>query len=103
LGLRTSADRYAQVRQTIGAPNPFRLKYREVMHQLVTEIVSKGLSKSESSVVIQARALHVAPQESAQFRELVETELLSLHEGNFARYRVTPSEFKKWKENWNAN
>lgn len=98
-----SADRYVQVRQTIGAPNPFRLKYREIMHQLVTEIVSKGLSKSESSIVIQARALHVAPQESAQFRELIETELLSLHEGNFARYRVTPTEFKKWKETWNAN
>jgi hypothetical protein len=34
----------------------------------------------------------------AKFIEVVETELLSLHEGNIARYRIRPSEFVAWKK-----
>ena len=30
-----------------------------------------------------------------------EGELLGLHEGNFARYQIKPSEFKAWGEIWN--
>jgi hypothetical protein len=30
----------------------------------------------------------------------VETELLSIHEGNFARYQITPSEFEAWQAVW---
>ena len=33
-------------------------------------------------------------------REIAERELLSLHSGNFARYRVTPEEFRSWQEAW---
>ena len=43
---------------------------------------------------------NVAEQERARFREMVERELLSLHEGNFARYRITPSEFAAWQRAW---
>jgi hypothetical protein len=35
------------------------------------------------------------------FREVAETELLSLHEGNFARYVIRPSEFAAWRDVWN--
>jgi hypothetical protein len=27
--------------------------------------------------------------------------LLSLHEGNFARYQIRPSEFAAWRKAWN--
>ena len=37
------------------------------------------------------------------FREMAETELLSLHEGNFARYQVRPSEFVAWQEAWTGD
>ena len=36
----------------------------------------------------------------ARFREVVERELLSLHDGNFSRYRVRPSEFAGWQMVW---
>jgi hypothetical protein len=39
--------------------------------------------------------MHAAEQ--AKFVEVVESELLSLHEGNFARYRIWSSEFAAWK------
>lgn len=35
-----------------------------------------------------------------RFVEVVETELSCLHEGNIARYRLRPGQFRKWKENW---
>ena len=39
-------------------------------------------------------------EQGEHFIEAVENELLSLHEGNFARYRVRPAEFQKWKAAW---
>ena len=33
--------------------------------------------------------------------EIAESELLGLHEGNFARYQIRPSEFKAWGKIWN--
>ncbi len=32
---------------------------------------------------------------------MAESELLNLHEGNFARYQIRPSEFRAWTEVWN--
>ena len=43
---------------------------------------------------------NIDPAEREQFREIVEGELLGLHEGNFARYRITPSEFRNWRQAW---
>ena len=36
----------------------------------------------------------------ARFIEVVETELLSLHEGNIARFRLRPGEFATWRGQW---
>lgn len=33
-----------------------------------------------------------------RFIEVAESELIGLHEGNFARYKVRPSEFYEWKQ-----
>jgi hypothetical protein len=30
----------------------------------------------------------------------VETEIMSLHEGNIARYRLRPAEYRAWRESW---
>jgi hypothetical protein len=34
------------------------------------------------------------------FIEVIETELSSLHEGNFARYHLRPSDYKNCKKVW---
>jgi len=49
---------------------------------------------------VRAQSAPVVERDRERFIEVVETELLSLHEGNFARYRVRPSEFENWRENW---
>lgn len=44
--------------------------------------------------------MQVEPQSRQRFIEVVETQLLSLHEGSIARYRLRPSEFHAWQINW---
>ena len=43
---------------------------------------------------------YLSAAEREQLCEVAERELLGLHEGNFARYRVRPSEFAAWREAW---
>ena len=43
----------------------------------------------------------IPKEDSAKFTEAVETELLSLHEGNIARYKIRHAAFEKWKKAWN--
>ncbi len=95
-----SSARYAALRQSLGEPDPFRLKYREEMRALIAEIVSKGLSHGEASEAIKQKSLPIAETDKPKFIEYVETELMSLHEGNFARYWISPLEFKRWKDIW---
>lgn len=45
---------------------------------------------------------NVDPVNRAQFREIGESELAGLHEGNFARYQIRPSEFAAWRTRWNG-
>lgn len=93
-----SAQRYNAVRQSLGDPDPFRLKYRSELGAFVREVVQTGLAAAEASSWIREKAQKDLPGEDrSQFIETVEVELLSLHEGNIARYRLRPNEFKRWK------
>lgn len=100
LACSRSADRYATVRQTIGEPDPFRIKYRQALKQMISEIISGTMDHAAASVAVKAKALSVPASDHDRFIELIETELLSMHEGNFARYRITPGEFAKWRSIW---
>ncbi|NYT61921.1 hypothetical protein H0A66_06240 [Alcaligenaceae bacterium] len=39
-------------------------------------------------------------EDKARFIEVTETQLMSLHEGNIAPYRLRPSEFQAWQAIW---
>jgi hypothetical protein len=45
-------------------------------------------------------ARHLPEAERARFVEVAETELMSIHEGNFARYQVRPRDFEAWQAVW---
>ena len=96
-----SAARYAAVRQSLGEPDPFRMRHRAALRELVAAVVRGCMDTGEAATAIGAWiGQHIDEHERARFREMVERELLSLHEGNFVRYRVTPSEFAAWQEAW---
>lgn len=100
-GYERSSARYAAVRQSLGEPDPLRLKYRTQIAELVAGVVKNAMGKTQATVMIQAHAKEqIEVMVAHRFVEVVETELMSLHEGNIARYRLTPSEYEAWREQW---
>ena len=96
-----SSARYSAVRQSLGDPDPFRLRYREVIGRTVAEVVRNKMDKTAANAHIEERAAQELPRsDQARFKEVAATELITLHEGNIARYRLRPSEYRDWLENW---
>ena len=96
-----SAARYAAVRQSLGEPDPFRMRHRAALREVVGAVVRGRMDKRQAAVHVSAWAQeHIAEHEQERFREVAERELLSLHDRNFARYWVRPSEFAIWQEVW---
>lgn len=97
-----SAARYAAVRQSLGEPDPFRLRHRAALREIVGEVIRERMDKKEASAHVKGWTdEHIDSGERERFREIAESELLGLHEGNFARYQIRPSEFAAWQEVWN--
>ncbi len=96
-----SCARYAAVRQVLGEPDAFRLRYRDRLKEVVSGVVRSGLDKKDAAAFVRREADKLpVSSDRARFAELAETELTSLHEGNFARYRVRPAEFAAWQATW---
>lgn len=96
-----SCARYSAVRRSMGEPDPFRLRYRELVAETVFEIVDGRMDKKAAAAFIKERAeKRVREQDRARFVEVVETEAMNLHEGNIARYRLRPSQYRIWREGW---
>jgi len=98
-----SAARYAAVRQSLGEPDPFRLRYRTPLREIIADLVRARVSRREAASRIAAwPGVAVDPADRQRFNDVVETELAGLHEGNFARYQIRPSEFAVWREVWGS-
>jgi Fic/DOC family len=96
-----SAARYAAVRQILGEPDPFRLHYREQLRELIADLVRSRVARKDAV----ARIAHwskkeIDPKDRRRFTQIAEAALTSLHEGNFARYRIRPLEFAAWWQAW---
>lgn len=98
-----SVTRYAAVRQALGEPDPFRIRYREQLRELIATLIRARTSRKNvvASIATWSKK-QIAAVDREQFIEIVEAELLGLHEGNFARYRIRPSEFAAWQKVWQA-
>ena len=96
-----SASRYAAARQSLGAPDPFRLKHRAALREIVRHIVLERLNRKAAFRRIAAWSEHnIKAGERDRFRQIAESEVLGLHEGNFARYQIRPSQFGAWQKVW---
>jgi hypothetical protein len=96
-----SCARYSAVRQSLGQPDSFRMLHRVLVAETVAAVVRGGMDKVSAIAFIRLRAAENVSQESrARFVEVVETELMSLHDGNIARYRLRPSEYQAWRKTW---
>jgi hypothetical protein len=98
-----SAARYAAVRQSLGEPDPFRLRHRAHLREIVSTVVRGSMNRKQAVTQIADWSKEkIDPVEQQRFIETTEAELMSLHEGNFARYQVRPSEFASWRKVWEA-
>ena len=98
-----SAARYAAVRQSLGEPDPFRLRYREQLRELIAALVRMRVDRKDVGKKIAAWSKkEIDLSDRQHFAEIVEAELIGLHQGNFARYRIRPSEFAAWRQVWEA-
>ena len=98
---KRSAERYAAVRQSLGEPDPFRMRHRAALHEVIGTVVRGRMDKKQAVAQVSVWTQeHIEEPERERFREVAERELLSLHEGNFARYQIRPSEFSTWQEAW---
>jgi Fic family protein len=96
-GYRRSAQKYAVIAQSIGEPDPLRLELRAELKTVVAHVVREHVDESEVPDVIDSLGLNVPEELCADFERIVREELAALHEGNFARYRLRPSEFESWR------
>jgi hypothetical protein len=98
-----SAARYAAVRQSLGEPDPFRLRHRVHLREIVSFVVRSSLTRKQAVATIAEWSKEtIDPAEQQCFIQTAEAELVSLHEGNFARYQIRPSEFASWRKVWEA-
>jgi hypothetical protein len=96
-----SSARYVALRQSLGDPDPFRMRHRAALRQVVGDVVRATMDQKAAAAHIAAwAARQLNEDDRARFIEAAETDLLGLHEGNFARYQVRPSEFVAWREVW---
>ncbi len=96
-----SCARYSAVRQSLGEPDPFRLRYRELVADCVRDVVTKMMDKKTTTAWLRRRASQaLPPADGRRLVDVVEMEAMSLHEGNIARFRLSPPEFAAWKKIW---
>jgi Fic family protein len=92
-----STREYVVVRKSLADPEPFRLRYRQQLHELVANIVrSKQLEILQ--MIKQYTDENVPEDDRAAFVELVQDEIKRLHPGIIARYRLRQSEFTAWQK-----
>ncbi len=91
----------SQKRQELGEPDPFRIRYRELIRETVVNIVRNKMDRIAAIEFIKRIAGDSVPFETRlRFIEVVETEIMYLHEGNFARYRLRYAEYIAWQNIW---
>jgi Fic family protein len=93
-----SCQRYVTVRDSLPEPDPFRLKYRTTLREVIGSIIKDGKKPTLGVIRKQARLL-IPANDLPRFSEVALQDLQGLHEGNIARYGLRPSEFRAWLSN----
>jgi len=91
-----SCQRYLAITQTMADPDPFHIRYREALIQVVQMVVRGGKNVFLEDVG-QFADQNIPENDRDVFKKMVLDALRNLHEGNVARYRLKLSEFQAWK------
>lgn len=97
-----SCAQYRVVRESMGQPDPLRLRYRDALAQVVRHTVVT-LSPPDTAMLRRCAVEHGIPDDDQEpFSERALSQLVSLHEGNAGRYRITPGQLGAWLAKFRA-
>ncbi len=88
---RRSIDKYKVVLESMGVPDPMRLRYRQALSEAIGLVVRDGKTAAEA-----ASELGLTESSAPGFESILTDELAKLEVFNCARYRLTMAETKVW-------
>jgi hypothetical protein len=92
-----SCQRYLAITQTMVAPDPLKIRYREALIASMQTII-KGQQKPNKTVITKLAKEHASVPDRVAFAGLLTEALAQLHEGSIARYRLKRSEYLAWRQ-----
>lgn len=95
-----SSQKYTAIQQAMGEPNLLKLRYRTQIQDIIRTIILEKVDGAQVVSKIQnlIEAQNLPKADSAELFKVIETEIMSLHDGNIARFKIRPSELQAWKE-----
>lgn len=103
LAYERSSARYGVIRESVGEPDPIRLRYRSQLSELIRDFVLQQKPPELTAVQEWARTRGIPQADQNRFAEIALTLLRALHEGSISRYGLRLSEFKAWQARIEAN
>ena len=98
-----SSEKYISLQQKLEKPEFFRLKYQPELRELIAKLIREKAGVAQVSTrIAQWTEDRIRLDDQSAFAEIVEEDLIGMHEGNFAPYKVQLSEYEAWKNNWDA-
>jgi Fic family protein len=88
---RRSIEKYQVVVESMGGPDPMRVRYREQLGEAVRQVVCFGLTVDKA-----AEGLAVPGADAAMFNGMLESELQHLEPYNCARHRLPIGKTQEW-------
>jgi Fic family protein len=90
-----SCQRYVVIRDSIAEPDRFRMRYREALVEVVSQIVREKKQPTVDEIRALAERV-VEPRDVPRFVDLAVQEFQRLTEFNITRYRLRPSGYYAW-------
>lgn len=91
-----SCAQYRVVRESMGQPDPLRLRYRDALGEVVRDTIVSLAPPSTRLLRTWAEEHGIPANDQEGFVERALSLLIGLHEGNMGRYRIRPAEFNAW-------
>jgi hypothetical protein len=91
-----SSAQYRVIRESLGQPDPIRLRYRTEIAALVADTVRAMEPPRIEALRERGAALGIEPHAAEAVAERALAQLVNLNEGSAARNQIRPSEFAAW-------
>jgi len=96
-----SCERYSAVRQSLGEPDPLRLRYQTLLKNTIHDVIHQCMTKEQAITFIKNSVANINDNENAKrLTEIIETEVSGIHEGSILRYNLSRPEYQTWKTVW---